>query len=71
MLLTPDQLQILYKEIFTSDSGQKVMEDLGKRFSMNTSTYTPNSDETVYREGQRSVLVFIHNFINQKLPEKE
>ena len=69
--MTPEQLKILYKEVSTSDSGKKIMEDLGKRFSMNNSTYVPNSDETVYKEGQRSVLVLINNMMNNKQPEKE
>ena len=47
-MLTPEQVKVLYKEIFNSDSGKKVIDDLGKRFSMNSSTYVPNSDETVY-----------------------
>lgn len=69
--MTPEQLKVLYKEVFTSDSGKKIMEDLGKRFSMNNSTYVPNSDETVYKEGQRSVLVLINNMMNNKQLEKE
>ena len=69
--MTPEQLKVLYKEVFTSDSGKKIMEDLGKRFSMNNSTYVPNSDETVYKEGQRAVLVLINNMMNNKQPEKE
>ena len=69
--MTPEQLKVLYKEVFTSDSGKKIMEDLGKRFSMNNSTYVPNSDETVYKEGQRSVLVLINNMMNNKQTEKE
>ena len=69
--MTPEQLKVLYKEVFTSDSGKKIMEDLGKRFSMNNSTYVPNSDETVYKEGQRSVLVLINNMMNNKQPEQE
>ena len=69
--MTPEQLKVLYKEVFTSDSGKKIMKDLGKRFSMNNSTYVPNSDETVYKEGQRSVLVLINNMMNNKQPEKE
>tara|TARA_X000001382_G_scaffold106981_1_gene82525 strand:+ start:4075 stop:4284 length:210 start_codon:yes stop_codon:yes gene_type:complete len=69
--MTPEQLKVLYKEVFTSNSGKKIMEDLGKRFSMNNSTYVPNSDETVYKEGQRSVLVLINNMMNNKQPEKE
>lgn len=69
--MTPEQLKVLYKEVFTSNSGKKIIEDLGKRFSMNNSTYVPNSDETVYKEGQRSVLVLINNMMNNKQPEKE
>ena len=69
--MTPEQLKVLYKEVFTSDSGKKIMEDLGKRFSIYNSTYVPNSDETVYKEGQRSVLVLINNMMNNKQPEKE
>jgi len=69
--MNPEQIKILYKEVFNSDSGIKVLEDLGKRFSMHSSTYVPNSDETVYQEGQRSVLVLINNLITNKQPEKE
>ena len=64
----PNQTRILYKEVFSTAEGKKVLEDLEKRFSYNSSTFVPNSDETVYREGQRSVVVLIHSMIEEKKP---
>lgn len=64
----PNQTRVLYKEVFSTADGKKVLEDLEKRFSYNSSTFVPNSDETVYREGQRSVVVLIHSMIEEKKP---
>ena len=64
----PNQTRVLYKEVFSTADGKKVLEDLKKRFSYNSSTFVPNSDETVYREGQRSVVVLIHSMIEEKKP---
>lgn len=64
----PNQTRVLYKEVFSTAEGKKVLEDLEKRFSYNSSTFVPNSDETVYREGQRSVVVLIHSMIEEKKP---
>ena len=64
----PGQQKILYKELFASPEGKKVLEDLEKRFSFKSSTFVPNSDETIYREGQRSVVVFIHSMIDDQKP---
>ena len=63
--MDPEQLKILYKNLFSTDDGKKVLEDLEKRFYFQNSTYIPNSDETIYKEGQRSVVVFIKNQLNQ------
>ena len=67
----PNQTRVLYKEVFSTAEGKKVLEDLEKRFSYNSSTFVPNSDETVYREGQRSVVVLIHSMIEEKKPIEE
>lgn len=63
-MLTPQQYKEIYKQLFKSAEGEKILEDLGKRFGMESTSYIPNSDETIYREGQRSVLIFIHRIIN-------
>ena len=63
---SPEQLRVIFKELFSSAEGKKVLEDLETRFSYKSSTFVPNSDETIYREGQRSVVVFINNMIEDK-----
>tara|TARA_E500000318_G_C3563886_1_gene214785 strand:+ start:1611 stop:1841 length:231 start_codon:yes stop_codon:yes gene_type:complete len=65
---SPEQLKVIFKELFSSAEGKKVLEDLETRFSYKSSTFVPNSDETIYREGQRSVVVFINNMIEDKKP---
>ena len=65
---SPEQLRVIFKELFSSAEGKKVLEDLETRFSYKSSTFVPNSDETIYREGQRSVVVFINNMIEDKNP---
>tara|TARA_R100001460_G_scaffold44045_3_gene80511 strand:+ start:401 stop:631 length:231 start_codon:yes stop_codon:yes gene_type:complete len=65
---SPEQLRVIFKELFSSAEGKKVLEDLETRFSYKSSTFVPNSDETIYREGQRSVVVFINNMIEDKKP---
>tara|TARA_R100001594_G_scaffold34747_1_gene63832 strand:- start:2762 stop:2977 length:216 start_codon:yes stop_codon:yes gene_type:complete len=64
--MTPEQLKINYKELFGSKEGEIILEDMGKRFGMNSTTFVPDSNETVFREGQRSVLLFIHGMITNK-----
>ena len=39
------------------------MEDLELRFHMKTPTFVPDSNEAAYKEGQRSVVLFIHNML--------
>lgn len=68
---SPEQLRVIFKELFSSAEGKKVLEDLETRFSYKSSTFVPNSDETIYREGQRSVVVFINNMIEDKKPIKQ
>ena len=67
MKSSPEQLRVIFKEL-SSAEGKKVLEDLETRFSYKSSTFVPNSDETIYREGQRSVVVFINNMIEDKKP---
>ena len=61
------QLTIDYKQTFGSESGEKVLEDLKKRCSFNTTTFVQgDSHDTAFREGQRAVVVFINNMLNKK-----
>ena len=65
------QLTIAYKQIFNSDNGKKVLEDLEKRCSYHTTTHIKgDSHESAYLEGARSVVLFIKNILTKKLEEK-
>jgi|TARA_R100000329_G_C7463936_1_gene163404 acyl-CoA-binding protein len=61
------QLIISYKQVFTSDHGKKVLEDLEKRCSFNATTHVKgDSHESAFLEGTRSVVLFIKNMLNKK-----
>ena len=61
------QLVNYYKQVFTSEGGEKVLEDLKKRCSYHTTTHIKgDSHESAYLEGARSVILFINNMLNKK-----
>ena len=57
------ELREAFKTAFATKDGQIVMEDLELRFHMKTPTFVPDSNEAAYKEGQRSVVLFIHNML--------
>ena len=62
------QLAVAYKQVFESDNGQKVLEDIEKRCSFYTTTHIKgDSYESAFLEGTRSVVLFIKNMLNKKL----
>ena len=66
--MTPEDTIELYKEVFTSVQGERVLEDLGVRFCEHSSTFSTDPCETAYREGQRTVLLFIKSMIRDRKP---
>lgn len=68
--MTPKELRQLYRTVLMSEDGEKVLEDLSARFGLWKSSYTPNSDETAFREGQRDVVLFLYNFIKEQQPKE-
>ena len=58
-----------YKLTFSSEQGQRVLNDLEKRCHEFVTTFSKdNSHETAFLEGQRSTLIFIKAMIK---PHKE
>ncbi len=68
--MNPKALKATYKSVLKSEDGQKVLEDLGLRFGLWKTSYTPNSDETAFREGQRDVVLFLNSIIKDKPTER-
>ena len=66
--MTPEDIIQLYKTVFTSEDGQKILDDLGVRFCEHSSTFSSDPCETAYREGQRTVLLFIKSMIRDRQP---
>ena len=64
--MTPEGTIALYKQVFTSDQGEQLLEDLGVRFCENSSTFSPDPYETAYREGQRTVVLFIKSMLRDR-----
>ena len=68
--MTPKELRETYRSVLMSEDGEKVMEDLGARFGLWKSSFTPDSDETAFREGQRDVVLFLHNIMKDQQPKE-
>jgi len=66
--MTPEETMELYKEVFTTVQGEQVLEDMGVRFCEHSSTFSSDPCETAYREGQRTVLLFIRSMIRDRKP---
>ena len=66
------QLVIAYKQVFNSDNGKKVLEDLERRCSYHTTTHIKGDrHESAFLEGTRSVILFIKNMLNKKHEEEK
>ena len=55
------ELKQAYQNVFESESGKKVLADLERRCFYNTTTFSQNSNTTIFNEGKRSVLLHIKN----------
>tara|TARA_R100001463_G_scaffold32675_2_gene73055 strand:+ start:2725 stop:2949 length:225 start_codon:yes stop_codon:yes gene_type:complete len=64
--MTPEDTIELYKELFTTVQGERVLDDLGMRFCEHSSTFSSDPHETAYREGQRTVVLFIKSMLRDR-----
>jgi len=69
--MRPEDTVELYKLVFDSEDGDKVLHDLGLRFCEQSSTFSNDPCETAYREGQRTVVLFIRSMLRDKPNEEE
>jgi len=65
--LNNEQLHKAYKQLFTSDAGKEVLEDLASISGMyRTNFVQDNSQHTSFLEGQRSLFLYICSQIEDK-----
>mgnify|MGYP003114326865 CR=1 FL=1 len=65
--MTLDDLKKTYRQLFNTDEGKIVLNDLELRFHILASTYVPGDPhDTSYREGQRSVVLTILRMMEEK-----
>ena len=64
------ELELAYKQTFSSETGKKVLEDLKKRCGFHTTTHIKgDSHESAFLEGTRHTVLFINNMLNKKPTE--
>lgn len=52
-----------YKEVFNSDQGKVVLQDLQRRYHIHGTVFSTEPTDTAYREGQRTVVLFIQSML--------
>ena len=61
------EMKQLYNDVFTSESGKKVLEDLEKRCNWGWTSYVAgDSYATTFEEGKRAAILHIHQMINKE-----
>ncbi len=67
--MTPLELKGAYKRLLETDDGEVVLKDLEHRFHINASTYSSEVTDTAYREGQRTVVLFLKSMLQDWDPQ--
>jgi hypothetical protein len=60
-----DDLRAAYRTLLNTKDGQIVMKDLQARYHIHGSTFSIDPNETAYREGQRTVVLFLLSMLQE------
>ena len=66
--MNPEDLKAAYKQTFGTEQAKIVLEDLAHRCHFFGTTFTESTNEVIYKEGQRSVVLFLNNMIKDTPP---
>ena len=69
--MTPEDLRAAYKFILESNDGEVIMEALELRFHIRSPVFSSDPYDTAYRDGQRSVILFMQNMLKPQTIEEE
>lgn len=65
------EIQQAYTRVFGSEDGKKVLEDLGKRCKVGTTSFNSDSHVMAFNEGTRSVYLSIQTMLNLDISKLE
>lgn len=66
-----EELKEAYAFLFGETDGDTVLQDLEMRFHIHAPSFSSDPYETAFREGQRSVVLFIHSMMEKfNLPQE-
>ena len=60
-----EDIRAAYKILLNTEDGKIVMDDLKARYHINGSTFSIDPNETAYREGQRTVVLFLLSMLQE------
>jgi|TARA_S200002703_G_scaffold44426_1_gene38835 hypothetical protein len=62
-----EDLQRIYRATFTTEDGEKVLDDLKKRLGLYKSTHVPGDPhESAFYEGQRNAILLILRMLEER-----
>lgn len=64
------QKVVLYKTLFSSETGKEVLGDLERQCYLGISSYDDNALTMAFREGRRSVVLDIKRLLNTEFKEE-
>jgi len=64
--MTPKEMKATYRQVLSDEDGAFVIDDLEKRFNVNSTSFSKDPYETAFREGQRDVVLFIKSSMKEQ-----
>lgn len=62
-----EELKLAYRRTFNTDDGQKVLDDLMKRFSFGATTFVSGDPyASAFNEGQRAAVLLITRMLSEE-----
>jgi hypothetical protein len=69
--ITPEQLKKAYMNVFNTDTGKLVLDDLAYRCFKYTTTVEGSAEQTMVNEGRRQTLLHIESMLEQIVPQNK
>jgi hypothetical protein len=61
-----EELKLAYRRTFNTEDGTQVLNDLKKRFSFESTTFTGDPYQSSFNEGQRAAVLLIVRMLSEE-----